>query len=117
MNAIEFGRGFNNCLLLLLYKYTKGSTRCQIDFSKKEVELDSVAVDGFSITPNSEVYFANTTRAIYVGVSGNVEVRMLSYSESNTELLFIDVQAGTFIPVRATGVLANTTASGLLGLY
>jgi len=74
-----------------------------------------------------------TTRALYVGVAGNVFCRLAnSYNPTvgvddvrQANVLFQGVPAGTILPIRVQAVWANnytddtsnTTATGLIGLY
>lgn len=86
-------------------------------FSKDEVLLDSVAVSGFSITPNNDVALIQTTRAIYIGTSGNVNVEMIGFEDANVDILFENVPVG-ILPIRVSRIYSsNTTATGLIGLY
>lgn len=82
-------------------------------FEGKAQGFESPATSGFGITPNDSVDLSEVTRALYVGVAGDVQVTLLSGST----LTFGNVNAGTFLPVRAVRVLATgTTASSLVGL-
>lgn len=65
-----------------------------------------VASDGLTIEP---------TRAIYVGASGNVNVRMAQ--GPNVSCVFLGVPAGTILPVSVTEVYAtSTTATSMVAL-
>lgn len=86
-------------------------------YSKEYGVLDSVCFDGFLITPSDSTTYGQPTRAIYVGSSGNLSVQMVGYDNSNTNLTFTNVLAGTMLPVRVQKVYANTTAAFLVGLY
>lgn len=56
----------------------------------------------------------NVTRALFVGVGGDVKVRMVS----GTDATFKNVSPGVPLPVQVTKVYASgTTASSLLALY
>lgn len=58
--------------------------------------------------------FAATSRGIWVGVAGNVNVVM----EGGGTVLFTGALAGTVIPVRATQVAStSTTATNLVALW
>ena len=50
---------------------------------------------------------------LYVGGAGNVSVTL----ESGTTAIFTGVNAGSFLPILATQVLAGTTATNMLALY
>lgn len=86
-------------------------------FTKQYTNIDSIAYDGFSITPSDSTVFAQPTRAIYVGESGNLHVEMVSYDGSNTELTFVGAAAGSILPIRVQKVFADSTANSIIGLY
>ena len=86
-------------------------------YRKEYGVLDSICFDGFAITANNTNTFSQPTRAIYVGGSGNVTVQMIGYNNSNTVLSFNNVVAGTILPIRTQVVYANSTATGLVGLF
>ena len=72
-----------------------------------------------------------TTRALYVGIAGNVFCRLANSSSEKTgevqqaNVHFQGVPAGTILPLRVQAIFANnwtnstqnTTARGLIGLY
>jgi hypothetical protein len=65
-----------------------------------------------ALTPNDVTVFP-ITRAIYVGVTGNLAVRMAD----EMTVTFTNVPVGIF-PIQVNQILATgTTASGLLALY
>jgi hypothetical protein len=67
-----------------------------------------------SVTTSDEVVYAEPTRAIYVGGSGNLRVDMVS----GGTVTFIGLSAGTVLPVQAIRIYAtSTTATNLLALY
>jgi len=71
--------------------------------------------NAFAITPSDTVALAEVTRAIYVGVAGDITMQLQGDSAA---VLFKAVPVGTVLPVRATLVKATGTAAGnLLGLY
>lgn len=83
-------------------------------FSDYPTNLTAPARDAVIITPNDTIDLAVMPRAIYVGQSGNISVR---FSAGQT-VLFTNAQAGSFLPVRATGINATgTTATGLVALW
>lgn len=53
------------------------------------------------------------TRAIYVGGAGDLGVITLS----GDEVLFVDVPAGTIIPIRATAITDATDATYLVAMW
>ncbi len=68
--------------------------------------------DAFAITPNDSTDI-KTTRAIYVGGSGNLKVDM-AYG---TTVTFNNLTAGTILPVQVTRVYSTgTTATLLVGM-
>ncbi|HWU62074.1 MAG TPA: hypothetical protein VN112_08645 [Ensifer sp.] len=82
-------------------------------FSDNTPSLTAPAAHAFPITPSDGTSFAETTRAIYCGVAGDVVAIMLS----GAVVTFANVSAGTLLPLRATRIVASgTTASGLIGL-
>jgi hypothetical protein len=87
-------------------------------FSKQKAMLDSSAFDGFAVTSNNTLVFSQPTRALYVGVAGNIAVTMVGYNNSNTALTFVGVQAGTILPVRVQQVKrTGTSANSIIGMF
>lgn len=87
-------------------------------FSKQKAMLDSSAFDGFTVTSNNTTVFSQPTRALYVGVGGNIAVTMVGYNNSNTALTFVGVQAGTVLPIRVQQVKrTGTTANSIIGMF
>ena len=71
-------------------------------------------VGGFAITKSDSTVFAQPTRALYVGGTGDVAV---TYLDGTTDILQA-VPVGTVIPVRVKQVLSTgTTATKVSGLY
>ncbi len=70
------------------------------------------AYGGAAITPSDSTVIP-TTRAIYVGVSGNIAVRL-----ANGDLVtYSNVAVGVF-PIQADKVLStNTTATTMVAMY
>jgi len=68
-----------------------------------------------TITPNDSSDLADVTRALYVGVTGDVVVIAANDSSSIT---IKNAQAGTVLPIQCKRILATgTTASQLVGMY
>ncbi len=83
------------------------------DFEDHQSGLTSPAEAAQAITPSDSVALARTTRAIYVGGTGDLRVTMLS----GDVVTLGSVQAGMVYPLRASHVMATgTTATGLVGL-
>ena len=74
---------------------------------------DGSATDWFNITPNDSIDMTQTTRAIYVGATGNITANSIN----GTILTLVSVPQGTILPVRVNRIFAsNTTAANLVGL-
>jgi len=74
--------------------------------------LDSPGYKHFAIT--NDVAFPANSRAIYVGVGGNITI----VTDDGTAVLYKNAQSGSIIPIRAKQVNAtNTTATDLVGIY
>lgn len=84
---------------------------------KYECRADAITAParrGFAITANDATDLAAETRAVYVGVAGDLAVVL----SSGDEVSFAGLAGGTLLPVRARRVKATgTTATQLLGLY
>jgi hypothetical protein len=68
----------------------------------------------FQITPSDSLELPYVTRAIYVGVGGD----MAGVTDTGDSAIFVGMQTGTILPgcfrqVKVTG----TTAASLVGLY
>lgn len=67
----------------------------------------------FNVTTSDTVDLQYVTRAIYVGVSGDLRVIM----PDNTIVTFVDLAAGIFHPIQIKRVMATgTTATDIIGL-
>lgn len=67
----------------------------------------------FAITPHDTNELPEITRAIYVGVTGNIVIGQ----RDGTNVTFVAVPAGYILPVRARYVRAtNTTAASMVGM-
>lgn len=72
------------------------------------------SASAFAITPSDTVDLTYPTRAIYVGVGGNLAVIM---GDDSTAITFLGVVTGGFYPIAVDRVMAtNTTATNLIGL-
>jgi hypothetical protein len=86
-------------------------------FAKFTQTLDAPSSDAFAITPADATVFSQPTRAIYVGTTGNLKV-MMAGRVANTVITFTNIPDGSLLPIRVQRVYsANTTATGLIGLY
>lgn len=82
-------------------------------FESHSVGLSAPAVRPEAITPNDAADLAQVTRAVYVGQTGNLRVRLVS----GDTVVFANAQAGALYPIRVAQVYATgTTASDIIGL-
>lgn len=81
------------------------------------VGIDNVrpAAKGWPITPSDTTMFVEPTRAINVGVAGNLVIQQLNPETGKMASITHAVQAGVF-PVETQKVMAATTATGLTAL-
>lgn len=71
------------------------------------------ATGGFAVTKSDATVFQPMTKALYVGGTGDVAVRMAD----GTALTFSAVPAGAVLPIQVQQVLlTGTTATLILGL-
>lgn len=83
-------------------------------FSEYPTSLTAPARDAVLVTPNDTVDLAFLPRAIYVGQTGNISVRMAG----GGTVTFNSAQAGSFLPIRAQGINATgTSATGLVAIW
>jgi hypothetical protein len=76
---------------------------------------DGSAGGSLTITKSDATILARPTRAIYVGVSGDVAVRMAG---DQTTPIFVGVPAGALLPITVDKVLSTgTTASSIVGIF
>jgi len=77
--------------------------------------LESPAVNAFSVTPNDSADLANSTRGIYVGVSGDIKIDTVG---GDSAVTFVGLAAGIIHPIRAKRIYAtDTTATSIVGVY
>lgn len=87
-------------------------------FSKYSLDLDSPAVNAFTVTPNDSTVFSNTTRYVYVGTGGNLKVMFSDKNNANNVVTFTGVPTGTTLRIRVQRIYSgNTTASNIIGMY
>lgn len=75
------------------------------------------AAEALEVTPADSdlpLVEASYTRALYIGIEGNVTVRMAG---QENDVTFVAVPAGTMLPIRVSQVRAATTASAIIALY
>lgn len=65
-----------------------------------------------AVTPSDSTVLP-TTRALYIGTTGDLTVIM---AEDENEVTFVGVPAGMILPVQVIKVLAATTASNIIAL-
>jgi hypothetical protein len=83
-------------------------------FSKQTTLLDGPASNAYSISSSSSANVAYTTRGIFVGTGGNLEVTML---KGIGKVIFYNIPSGAILPIRVIKVWAsNTTANNIVGL-
>jgi hypothetical protein len=76
--------------------------------------LDSPALNAEAVTPSDSVSLTNDSRALYIGVGGDVSVLM----SGGTSVTFVGLLAGSILPIRANRVNAtSTTATDIVSLY
>lgn len=84
------------------------------NFAGNASGLDSPAHDAFTPAQSDSVDMAIATRAIYVGVSGDIKLNTVG----GETVTFVGVPQGTFLPVRASRIWSTgTTATSLVGMY
>lgn len=87
-------------------------------FSIDEVLLGDVYPQASDITPSNTEDLPQVSRALYIGTSGDLKVRMTGYSnEPGNIVTFQNVPVGVF-KIRVSRVYeSETTASGIIALY
>ncbi|MDO6965511.1 spike base protein, RCAP_Rcc01079 family [Rhizobium alvei] len=82
-------------------------------FQTTSPSLSGPATHAFAISPNDTTPVSETTRALYIGVGGNLSVTMASGGNTT----FTAIASGTLLPIRVTKILATgTTATDIVGL-
>lgn len=82
-------------------------------FANLAPSLTSPVIGGFAIAPHDSTPLPEITRALYVGVAGDVTLILAS----GQSVMLKAVPAGTLLPVRAQRVNATgTTAASLVGM-
>lgn len=74
---------------------------------------DGAARDAFVVTKSDTTIFDTPVRGLYIGGTGNVNVRLLN----GEQCLFSAVPVGTIIPIACKGVMStSTTATNIVAL-
>ena len=82
-------------------------------FEHHAASLSDPAFDAFQISPDDVTELAEITRALYIGVGGDLSVTM----QSGQDIVFSGAPAGLLLPLRVSHVKnTGTTASGIVGL-
>ena len=82
------------------------------DMSQK---IDGPAGGAFSITPDDSTDLVRTTRALYIGGSGDIVVDMAGSEQSSVTFTAVP---GGILPIRVKRIRSTgTTATGIVGLY
>jgi len=82
-------------------------------FASHAPSLTGPASGGFAIVPNDNLDIAEITRALYVGVGGELVVTMAS----GQTLTFAFVPDASLLPLRVSRIHASgTTAENIVGL-
>ena len=77
-------------------------------------KIDGPASGAFAITPDDNTNLVRSTRALYIGVTGNLTVDMVN---GQTSVLFANVPVGMF-PIRVVRVRSTgTTATSITGVF
>jgi hypothetical protein len=84
------------------------------DTARNRGELGNPAVYAVAVTPHATNALAEVPQALYVGVGGDLTVRMLG----GTADIVVKAAANGYHPLRVTHVRATgTTATDILALY
>ncbi|KQV84256.1 hypothetical protein [Rhizobium sp. Root1220] len=82
-------------------------------FASHAPSLTGPASAGFVIVPDDGLGISEITRALYIGIGGDLTVEMAS----GQILTFASVQDGSLLPLRVSRVLTSgTTAENIIGL-
>jgi len=90
-------------------------------FSKFPTSLESPARAGAAVTPSSNA-LSISSRMLYVGGNANSQLNGVAgdvciETIDGNVLTFVNVPIGSILPIRATKVFANSTASNIVALY
>lgn len=82
-------------------------------YSATSSSLSSPASGGFAVAASDSADLAQITRALYIGVGGNLSVEMAW----GGVVTFNNLPNGAMLPIRAKRVLLASTATAIVGLY
>ena len=85
-------------------------------FEKFYTNVSDPADHAYSITPDSTTDLPFSTRAVYVGSTGNLVVSMVT-DTANTFITFASIPAGSILPIRVKRISEASTAGNLIGMY
>jgi hypothetical protein len=85
------------------------------EWSKQYDEVSAPARSVALVTPNDSTDLSYATKALYVGVGGNISIDTVG---GDSAVILIGVPTGSILPIRATRVRATgTTATDIAALY
>lgn len=76
--------------------------------------LSAPAADCFALNANDSADLPKATKAIYVGVGGDIRIRAL---DSDSDVTLQGVPSGSILPIRLRALrVTGTTAGNIIGL-
>ena len=87
-----------------------------IDTFKQQPELRwSPAASAVAVTPSDSTELTYVARALYIGVGGNVAVKL---RDDSTAVVLVGVAEGSVLPLQVKQVMAtDTTATNIVALW
>lgn len=87
-----------------------------IDTFKQQPELRwSPAASAVAVTPSDSTELTYVARALYVGVGGNLAVKL---RDDSTAVVLVGVAEGSVLPLQVKQVMAtDTTATNIVALW
>ena len=83
--------------------------------TNKPGAIDGPAYNAEVVTPHDSTNLSQISRALYVGVAGDVSVDM---ADTGTAIVFTAVPAGSLLPIRINRVNStSTTATNMVSIY
>lgn len=101
-------------LLKKLVDMGDGSHAEKVLAQPPEEHITSPAVSAAAVTPSDVTVLDPATKALYIGGAGDLSVILL---DDEADVTFVGLAAGQLLPVRATKVMAATTATSIVALY